>query len=129
MLPSLRLENLVIDTQYNYAPARILDAELLATFAARIEQQMQFRRDQLADDAAPSRAHEAEVDRQIRDLLTRAARTALSELRAAQERLSDGRFGRCVDCNQQLPAERLEALPWVPRCITCHRATSTELDG
>ena len=129
MLPSLSLENLVIDTQYKYAPDPTLDAERLTTFAARIEQHMQFRRDQLAEDMAPSGGHETEVDRQIRDLLTRAARIALSELRAAHERLSDGTFGRCVDCSQQLPTERLEALPWVPRCITCHRATSADPDG
>jgi len=106
-----------------------LDAERLATFAARIEQHMQFRRDQLAADMVPSPGHETDVDREIRELLTRAARTALSELRAAHERLSDGTFGRCVDCSRQLPTERLEALPWVPRCITCHRATATEPDG
>ena len=129
MLSSLSLENLMIDTQYKYAPDPTLDAERLATFAARIEQHMQFRRDQLAADMVPSPGHETDVDREIRELLTRAARTALSELREAHERLSDGTFGRCIDCSQQLPTDRLEALPWVPRCITCHRATATEPDG
>jgi RNA polymerase-binding protein DksA len=37
----------------------------------------------------------------------------------ALTRLSDGRYGRCIDCDQDIPLARLEAEPTAARCIRC----------
>ena len=37
----------------------------------------------------------------------------------ALTRLSDGTYGVCVDCDQDIPLARLEAEPTAERCIRC----------
>ena len=39
------------------------------------------------------------------------------QVRAALARLEAGTYGRCIDCGQELPAERLEARPEAARCV------------
>jgi DnaK suppressor protein len=43
----------------------------------------------------------------------------LAEIRAAQERLDDGRFGICQGCGTAIPVERLELRPWTSICVPC----------
>jgi len=43
----------------------------------------------------------------------------LKEIRSAQQRLADGTFGICDDCDQQIPDMRLNAVPWARRCVQC----------
>lgn len=42
---------------------------------------------------------------------------ALREVEAAQERLREGYYGRCEDCEVEIPYERLKAYPAARRCI------------
>ena len=35
----------------------------------------------------------------------------------AMEKLEDGTYGRCDVCGEQIPAGRLEALPWAVLCV------------
>ncbi len=44
----------------------------------------------------------------------------------ALERLDAGTYGTCVRCGAEIPAERLEALPWAARCIDCQRLAARE---
>ncbi len=37
----------------------------------------------------------------------------------AMLRLTDGRYGRCLDCAKPIPAGRLRALPFALRCLAC----------
>ncbi len=46
-------------------------------------------------------------------------RALLSAVDAARKRISDGAFGECLNCGQEINTKRLEALPWVTYCITC----------
>ncbi|SIT00553.1 TraR/DksA C4-type zinc finger protein [Alicyclobacillus vulcanalis] len=46
---------------------------------------------------------------------------ALADVEAALERLKDGTYGRCVDCGQAIPRDRLEAMPTARRCVDCQR--------
>ena len=50
--------------------------------------------------------------------------TALADLDAAAARRSAGTYGRCVDCGEQIGAERLAARPAAVRCIRCERRRS-----
>ena len=43
----------------------------------------------------------------------------LQLVRQALERVDDGSFGTCVECEEKIGAKRLEALPWTPYCIEC----------
>lgn len=43
---------------------------------------------------------------------------ALREVEAAQERMREGYYGRCEDCEVEIPYERLKAYPSARRCIT-----------
>jgi DnaK suppressor protein len=45
------------------------------------------------------------------------ARTAA----AAVERLDAGEYGRCTECGNEIPPERLEAIPDVETCVACSR--------
>ena len=51
------------------------------------------------------------------------ARAALLELDVALARLDAGTYGRCTDCSEPIPAERLEALPAAGTCVTCRSAS------
>lgn len=42
-------------------------------------------------------------------------------VREALGRLDAGSYGKCVDCGQALPDERLEARPEAARCVTCQQ--------
>lgn len=46
----------------------------------------------------------------------------LESIDSALERMRQGSYGLCVDCKQQIPDDRLEALPWAARCIE-HQGT------
>ena len=43
----------------------------------------------------------------------------LREIRAALERMDSGSFGICVNCEKEIAAKRLAAVPWTPLCIVC----------
>lgn len=42
---------------------------------------------------------------------------ALREVEAAQERMKEGWYGRCEECQEEIPFERLEAYPAARRCM------------
>ncbi len=64
----------------------------------------------------------SEVFAQQRDLALRdRADQQLELVDEALARLDGGTFGTCVRCGQPIAPERLEALPWAPRCIDCQR--------
>jgi DnaK suppressor protein len=46
----------------------------------------------------------------------------LREIRAALERIVDGSFGICLNCEEEIAAKRLAALPWTALCIVCQEA-------
>jgi DnaK suppressor protein len=43
----------------------------------------------------------------------------LRQMRAALVRLEEGTFGICLECEEELPARRLQVLPWAARCVSC----------
>lgn len=53
---------------------------------------------------------EAEVTRDLGELRM---------LEKALKRISDGGYGRCSDCDAEIPFERLRAQPGAERCVAC----------
>lgn len=70
------------------------------------------------DEHDPEGATIAYERAQVSSLLD-AARTRLTELDEAADRLDDGTYGRCEACDGPIGAARLEALPAATRCVTC----------
>ena len=69
----------------------------------------------------------SQVFAQQRDLALRdRADQQLALVDAALARLDEGTFGTCIRCGLPIAAERLEALPWAPRCIDCQRIADRE---
>lgn len=66
-------------------------------------------------DDAPQRDGERVVDMALADR----ERVALGEADAALQRLAGGRYGRCGDCDADIPFDRLKAEPWAQRCVAC----------
>jgi RNA polymerase-binding transcription factor DksA len=46
----------------------------------------------------------------------------IGEVERALQRLSDGSYGRCIDCDETIPTARLHAYPSAARCIRCQEA-------
>lgn len=80
---------------------------------------------------APEGGLQVEVDEGFAD--SAAATTERSELLAlaeqlrshrheilhALEKLGDGTYGKCERCGNEIPIERLEAIPTATLCVTC----------
>jgi len=45
----------------------------------------------------------------------------LGEIAAALERVSQGAFGRCENCQGEIPKARLQAVPYARYCVECAR--------
>jgi RNA polymerase-binding transcription factor DksA len=45
----------------------------------------------------------------------------LDEISAALERMNQGIFGRCEECQGEIPKARLQAVPYARYCVTCAR--------
>jgi len=43
----------------------------------------------------------------------------LTHIEKALERIENGTYGDCVDCEQPIPKERLKAVPTATRCVPC----------
>lgn len=61
-------------------------------------------------------------DQQRSLALRERATQQLALVDAALERIGEGTYGRCIRCQREIPAERLEALPWAAHCIECQTA-------
>lgn len=44
---------------------------------------------------------------------------ALNQIEAALERIEEGVYGQCVECDAKIPKTRLEAIPYTPYCVKC----------
>lgn len=52
------------------------------------------------------------------------------EIRAALKRIDQGAYGICLNCEAEITARRLEALPWAAYCVSCQEAAERdELEG
>jgi RNA polymerase-binding transcription factor DksA len=45
--------------------------------------------------------------------------SALAQIEAALERIEDGVYGVCVECETRIPKTRLQVLPHTPHCVKC----------
>src|SRR5580700_8634858 len=43
----------------------------------------------------------------------------LRNVRAALDRIGEGTYGACLECDEEISPKRLRAVPWAAFCITC----------
>ena len=43
----------------------------------------------------------------------------LQQIEAALQRIEDGVYGKCTECGDPIPPERLEILPYATLCVRC----------
>jgi DnaK suppressor protein len=46
-------------------------------------------------------------------------RYTLRLIEEAIERISEGTYGECLNCGEEIAQKRLDAIPWTPHCIRC----------
>lgn len=94
--------------------------EVRSSLASLVE----VRRDPAAQVSFGKRVGDGTTEAVERINQTSAARSlavTLDAVEAALARLVDGTYGVCVRCGAQIPAERLDAIPWTPHCLACSR--------
>ena len=65
---------------------------------------------------------EQATERQNEDVvygLDEAARVELEQIKQALHRIETNEYGLCLDCGEQIPYERLEAIPFTAYCKNC----------
>ncbi len=92
--------------------------------SARAELSGRYNREALAIETSPDeldRIQQAqERDFAIETLDRESVR--LRQIEAALSRIDDGSFGICLNCEEDIGAKRLAALPWAAFCIVCQEA-------
>jgi DnaK suppressor protein len=81
----------------------------------------------LSDEAGEETAYDNHLadtatetyDRELDYTLEENSEHVLADIDAALKRIEDGTYGICTNGGEQIPAERLEALPWATLCIDC----------
>lgn len=58
---------------------------------------------------------------EISSQLAEVESTELAQINVALERIADGTYGTCEDCDRNIPIARLQAVPYATVCIKCQR--------
>ena len=61
------------------------------------------------------------LEQELDGTLEENSSNVLAEIDAALERIENGTYGTCANCGNEIPEERLEALPYAMLCIDCKR--------
>jgi RNA polymerase-binding transcription factor len=62
------------------------------------------------------------VDAEINASIVEHAGQQLAQIDSALARLDDGRYGICLGCDEEIPIERLRAIPSAIYCVGCKDA-------
>jgi RNA polymerase-binding protein DksA len=104
--------------------------ETLLKLRSRLTDELHKAVDRVADKAAPPDelshvpTHAADRDSEglDRDIAVQANREQMLEaIEDALERINDGTFGRCEDCQGDIGKARLDVLPFAARCVECEK--------
>ena len=102
-----------------------LSPRQIAMHQALLEQQREFRVEQIAQLRLPAAGPQTSADAEIVTSLLTGARAALHDIRAALRRIDEGSYGRCTSCGGPVGAARLEILPHAARCLPCEHTVRT----
>jgi DnaK suppressor protein len=77
-------------------------------------------------DALDEVQHAAERELAIRNLDRESH--LLRNVRGALRRMSEGSYGTCMHCEEDISPKRLEAVPWAAYCIRCQELADRSQD-
>jgi DnaK suppressor protein len=102
-------------------------AEALEERRQHIERELDtlFRRIREEDQPDTGDAGDRAVsgfERELRSAQVDRLTQMLRQIEEALFRLAEGRFGRCVACNAEIPVARLRSLPFALNCRECQEA-------
>jgi DnaK suppressor protein len=108
----------------------------------QIQQRLKLRRQQILEflrrlddetqaldpDSAPDIADRSVLGMSRESLFERTSqqRVVLRMVEEALQRISNGSFGVCASCGDDISARRLDALPWTQYCLRCQEALEDE---
>ncbi|MFD7295261.1 TraR/DksA family transcriptional regulator [Streptomyces sp. NPDC059897] len=97
-----------------------------------LHEQRRFREDQLRllAEAAASRPRRSlpqhsPAHSQVDQALAACARMVLTDVEAALDRISEGRYGRCHHCRRTIDRDRLMIVPQARYCARCPHTPET----
>jgi len=93
---------------------------ILTTKRAELERAA-GKRDDIAIQRTPDVLDEVQLAAE-RELTTRGLEREsrlLRNVRAALNRIAEGAYGACLECDREISPKRLHAMPWAAFCITC----------
>jgi DnaK suppressor protein len=114
-------------SRQNASDARLKDlGKLLAQARQETLARVQVLRKEEEEDAAELPADDLDVARSLEDQETEAGliercEYQLKAIDAALSRLERGRYGICEKCKEEIPIERLKAVPFAAYCIDCQK--------
>ena len=94
---------------------------ILRARLAELDKNMHKIEDQL-DEPADKDVEERAVERELDEVLEGIGNVEMAEaqaINAALERINDGTYGYCVECGEKITEERLDAVPYAPKCQKC----------
>ena len=106
--------------------------QMLERHAHELQERKQELRSSLTDDAsgfAPESEWGFACDaRGLGAALVSISAATVQSIETALRRLSAGTYGRCLDCDEEISAARLSALPFAEVCVDC-QARRDEVNG
>jgi RNA polymerase-binding protein DksA len=83
--------------------------------------QIEDDREEIQSDNHPGDMATSTFDRELDYTLEDNVERALAAIDGALKRIEDGTYGICTNRGEQIPVDRLEAIPWTTLCIDCKR--------
>jgi DnaK suppressor protein len=66
------------------------------------------------------------VDREVDESLEENAEQIVHEIDRALAKIGNGTYGQCERCGQEIPEERLAAVPYATLCVSCKQLEERE---
>ncbi len=90
--------------------------------------QSRTNRDQIAIESTAEEEERIQLagQRELAILALDRDATLRREILAAMERIEDGSFGTCEECESSIAMIRLKAIPWARHCVSCQERLDRE---
>src|SRR5215469_4136261 len=101
--------------------------QLLTAMLEKMEQPFR-KRDEIAIENAPDDIDRVQgaVERELAIRQLESDFSRIQSVKLALERIEDGSYGTCLECEQEISPKRLKAVPWASCCIQCQEIADRE---
>ncbi len=101
-----------------------LRARLRGDVSAMAKAALHKTRSEASGDLSSMPIHMADIgtdnfEQEFTLSLMQSEEEALEQIEAALERIEEGVYGQCLECEGKIPKTRLNAIPHTPYCVKC----------